>query len=55
MTEKHFFADPEKPFHFWVREGSRWVLKDGAAHLEKAAARAARGHRPSSNPPARAA
>jgi hypothetical protein len=35
MTEKYFFADPEKPFHFWVREGSRWVLRDGAAHLQE--------------------
>ena len=28
MTEKHYFADAELPFHFWVREGGRWVLRD---------------------------
>jgi hypothetical protein len=32
MTEKHFFADADTPFHVWVRErcgaqGFRWVLR----------------------------
>jgi hypothetical protein len=31
MTEKYIYADVEKPFHFWVREGQRWILRDGAA------------------------
>ena len=28
MTEKHYFADVDLPFHVWVREGCRWVLRD---------------------------
>jgi hypothetical protein len=28
MNEKCLFADVELPFHVWVREGSRWVLRD---------------------------
>src|SRR5258705_13844701 len=31
MTEKYFFADVETPFHVWVREGQRWVLRDAAS------------------------
>jgi hypothetical protein len=32
MTEKHFYADADTPFHVWVRErcgaqGYRWVLR----------------------------
>ena len=39
MNEKHFFADVNLPFHFWVRErsgarGFRWVLRD-ASHLHQ--------------------
>lgn len=45
MTEKYFFADVETPFHVWVREGSRWVLRD-ASHLEAAAAASAADNRP---------
>lgn len=37
MTEKHFFADVDLPFHVWVREGRRWVLRDAAAHLQQRA------------------
>lgn len=33
MTEKYFFADVETPFHVWVKEGSRWVLRDAGAQL----------------------
>ena len=28
MTEKYIYADVEKPFHFWVREGQRWILRE---------------------------
>lgn len=33
MIERHFYADPDTPFHVWVREqcgaqGYRWVLRD---------------------------
>jgi len=31
MTEKYFFADVETPFHVWVREGQRWVLRDAGS------------------------
>ena len=31
MNEKCFYADVELPFHVWVREGSRWVLRDARA------------------------
>lgn len=34
MTEKYIYADVEKPFHFWVREGQRWILREAGAHLE---------------------
>ena len=33
MTEKHIFADVSLPFHVWVKEGCRWVLRDAAARL----------------------
>ena len=38
MTEQHFFADVDLPFHVWVREGRRWVLRDAAAQLQQRAA-----------------
>ena len=28
MTEKYLFADVDLPFHVWVKEGGRWVLRD---------------------------
>jgi hypothetical protein len=31
MTERHVFADVDLPFHVWVKEGSRWVLRNRAA------------------------
>jgi hypothetical protein len=34
MTEKYYYADVEKPFHVWVREGRRWVLRDAGSDLE---------------------
>ena len=34
MKEQHLYADPELPFHVWVRETcdgkSRWVLRDAS-------------------------
>jgi hypothetical protein len=33
MTEKYFFADVEQPFHVWVKEGARWVLRDAGTDL----------------------
>jgi hypothetical protein len=33
MDEPHFFADVDLPFHVWVREGRRWVLRDAAPRL----------------------
>lgn len=56
MTEKHLFADVEQPFHVWVKEGTRWVLRDaapgsdpqaGAFVNETGAERADAGVRPS--------
>jgi hypothetical protein len=52
MTEKHMFAAVDLPFHVWVKEGSRWVLREartdsmgtakgGEAANEKTAQRAA--------------
>lgn len=43
MTEKYIYADVEKPFHFWVREGQRWILRDAGAQLKDS---------PSHTPPA---
>lgn len=31
MTERYVFADVDLPFHVWVKEGNRWVLRDRAA------------------------
>ncbi len=39
MDEQPFFADVDLPFHVWVREGRRWVLRDAAARLQGDAAR----------------
>ena len=33
MTEKHMFADVSLPFHVWVKDGHRWVLRDATAEL----------------------
>jgi hypothetical protein len=48
MNDNHFFADVELPFHVWVREDDRWVLReaphredDDRAHPAKATARPA--------------
>lgn len=39
MTEKYIYADVEKPFHFWVREGQRWILRDARAQQPDASNR----------------
>jgi hypothetical protein len=33
MEDQPFFADVDLPFHVWVREGPRWVLRDAAPRL----------------------
>jgi hypothetical protein len=33
-AEKFLFADVDLPFHVWVKEGRRWVLRDAGAELE---------------------
>ena len=33
MEQQPFFADVDLPFHVWVREGRRWVLRDYVASL----------------------
>jgi hypothetical protein len=38
MTEKYVFADVDLPFHVWVREGGRWVLREAAAPAAESAA-----------------
>ena len=49
MTEQHFFADVDTPFHVWVRErsgahGFKWVLRDASQWRDaSAAAQAVRG------------
>jgi len=30
------FADVSLPFHVWVKEGHRWVLRDAADRLDRA-------------------
>jgi hypothetical protein len=47
MTEKYVFADVDLPFHVWVREGGRWVLREAAGHITESAAPA----RADSTPP----
>lgn len=34
MDDQHFFADVDLPFHVWVREGRRWVLRDARPRLK---------------------
>lgn len=36
MTEKYLFADVDLPFHVWVKEGGRWVLRE-AGHATQGA------------------
>jgi hypothetical protein len=39
MTEKYIYADVEMPFHFWVREGKRWILRDAGSLQHRDTAR----------------
>lgn len=39
MDEQRFFADVDLPFHVWVREGRRWVLRDASRLKGDAGAR----------------
>jgi hypothetical protein len=48
-TER-FFADVDLPFHVWVKEGCRWVLRDAAAELQSRAA-SSRAEPPTSSGP----
>jgi hypothetical protein len=34
MTEKYLFADVDLPFHVWVKEGARWVLRDAKPRMQ---------------------
>ena len=38
MTEKYLFADVDLPFHVWVKDGGRWVLRDAGAGAQGAGA-----------------
>ena len=49
MTEKHVFADVDLPYHVWVRESGRWVLRDTAA--QAIAAGLSRAEPGTSSPP----
>jgi len=42
MEDQPVFADVDLPFHVWVREGRRWVLRDAEARLQGRTARHAR-------------
>jgi len=42
MDDRHFFADVDLPFHVWVREGPRWVLRDAKELQGPAGGRTAR-------------
>jgi hypothetical protein len=45
MDDQRFFADVNLPFHVWVREGRRWVLRDAAPRLKGESAGDAGGER----------
>ena len=49
MTERHVFADVDLPFHVWVKEGNRWVLRSRAADAGDEAGISARGEAPRSS------
>jgi hypothetical protein len=38
MTEKYLFADVDLPFHVWVKDGGRWVLRDAGRGTQGAGA-----------------
>jgi len=35
MEQQPFFADVDLPFHVWVREGRRWVLRDARTRIKR--------------------
>lgn len=46
MSDKHFYADADTPFHVWVRErcgaqGYRWVLRHASQVIGSAGMQAA--------------
>ena len=41
MEQQPFFADVDLPFHVWVREGRRWVLRDAASRMHGEGVRSA--------------
>ena len=43
MTEKFVFADVDLPFHVWVKEGGRWVLRNAAIDEQRTSCRAEPG------------
>jgi hypothetical protein len=47
MDDPHFYADVDLPFHVWVREGPRWVLRNAADRLKGEPARRGRRERDS--------
>lgn len=47
MDDPHFYADVDLPFHVWVREGRRWVLRDAADRLKGESTRRGRHERDS--------
>ena len=57
MTERYVFADVNLPFHVWMKEGDRWVLRERAhAGADDAISGPGEGRRcagPSSCSPAR--
>jgi len=46
MDDQHFFADVNLPFHVWVREGRRWVLRDAGPRLNAESGGERKGGRP---------
>lgn len=34
MNDHHFFADVDLPFHVWIREGNKWVLRKAPQSAE---------------------
>jgi len=56
MEQQPFFADVDLPFHVWVREGRRWVLRDAAPRVQHDGVRSAANdpeHGTGDPPPAR--
>jgi hypothetical protein len=53
MEQQPFFADVDLPFHVWVREGRRWVLRDAATRVQREGSPSAKdAERRAGDPPA---